>query len=874
MSPFSSLRVRLLAVVLVALVPSLGIVWWSSRDHRRVLVRQVGESAHDLAELVAERHQRAVDGARGLLVGISRLPSVRRLDGKACSADVAPVLSEPPRYANVGAVTPDGSLFCSGAPLAAPVNLSDRPHVRGALRGEFTVGGCIKSRLRGVTTFSFAYPVHDDAGNVVAAAVASLDLEWFQRELDALAMPEGSEAVVLDGSGAIITGRPSPGRRAGLKLDPTLFGPALDHASGAVEADGFDGVRRVYAFHAVLGARGEPVMRVVAGLPAAAAYAPVNRIARNSLLAFAAVALFALAVAALGGDVFVVRKLRVILAAARRIAAGDYGARTGLRSGGEEMGELVRAFDDMAGSLDRLSRQNRLLLDAVGDGVVGIDRDGAISFANPAAGRALGWDPQEMLGKDAHALFHPRRADGTALPHGECRVQAAMIAGEAHEDAGEVLWRRDGSSFPVEYVSTPLVDGGRILGVVVVFKDVSERLRLQERLRQAEKMEAIGQLAGGVAHDFNNLLTAIVSYAQIVRDALPSADPSQADLHEIEIAAARAGALTRQLLAFSRRQRLALRVIELRAVVRSMETMLRRLLPESVALHVETPAAGTVLADPAQIEMAVLNLAVNARDAMPSGGGMEIRVDEVEDARAEDEGLPSGPAAVLSVRDDGVGMDGVTRERIFEPFFTTKPAGRGTGLGLSTVFGIVSQNGGAIRVRSEQGRGSDFRIYLPRRERPAAEPEVRGPGPAPSAGFETVLLVEDDDAIRVVARRSLAGAGYRVLDAASAGDALQIAQGGERIDLLVTDVILPGRNGWELSLELSRARPGLRVLFMSGYAAEHGGGALLPDGVPFLGKPFAPADLLRAVRATLDGSPAGQGEAGAGARAASAKRSA
>ncbi len=871
MSPFSSLRLRLLAMVLVAIVPSLGILWWSARDHRRVLVAQVGQSAHDLAELVAERHQRAVDGARGLLMGISRLSSVQRLDGKGCSADVAPLLSEARRYSNVAVVAPDGSVFCSALPLKAPVK-ADTPHVRGALRGEFVVGDCTVSRSRGVPVFAFAYPVRDRHGKIVSAAVATLDLRWLQKELDELPMPDGAEFVVVDRSGTVVTERPGPGRRAGLPLESKLLTPEAAHES-ALEASGLDGVARVYGFHAVLGEHGEPLMQVVAGVPAAAAHAPASRIVRNSLLAFAAVALFALIVAGLGVDVLVVRKVHALVAAARRIAAGEYGARTGLRPGGGEIGELVHAFDDMARSLERLSRQNRLLLDSVGEGVVGIDRSGDITFANPAAGRALGWDPQEMLGKDAHALFHSPPAGATPVPHAHCRMRAAILAAEAHDVTGEVLWRRDGSSFPVECVSTPLVDGGRVVGVVVVFKDVSERLRLEERLRQAEKMEAIGQLAGGVAHDFNNLLTAIVSYAQIVREAIPAADPAQADVRQIEIAAARASALTRQLLAFSRRQRLEPKVIELRAVVREMETMLRRLLPESVALHVETPAAGTVLADPAQIEMVVLNLAVNARDAMPSGGGIEIRVDEVEDGSADEEALVNGPAAVLSVRDDGLGMDAATRDHIFEPFFTTKPAGRGTGLGLSTVFGIVTQSGGTIRVRSEAGRGSEFRIYLPRKERAVSEPDEARLATAPRAGFETVLLVEDDDAIRAIARRSLAEAGYRVIDAASAGDALQIAQGGERIDLLLTDVILPGSNGWELSLELSRPRPGMHVLFMSGYAAAQGGGKLLPEGVPFLGKPFAPADLLRAVRTVLDAPPPpAQSVAPGDSDAASAKR--
>jgi PAS domain S-box-containing protein len=560
--------------------------------------------------------------------------------------------------------------------------------------------------------------------------------------------------------------------------------------------------------------------------------------------------------------------VKAVIAAARRLAGGDPTARTGLRPGRDELGSLVQAFDEMAGSVERLTRQNRLLLDSVGEGIVGIGEDGAVTFANPAAARALGRRAEDMLGKDAHQLFHPRRPDGTPLPHEDCRILAALRDHAPHSGPGEVFWRRDGSSMAVDFVSTPLVDAGRVVGAVLVFRDVSERRALEDRLRHAEKMEAVGQLAGGVAHDFNNLLTAIVSYAALVRDALPSSHPSVSDVREIEAAAERAAGLTRQLLAFSRRQRVAPRVVELRRVVSGMERMLRRVLPENVALSVAVHAPGTVFADPAQLELAILNLAVNARDAVTSGGRIDIRVFEIEEGASDlgDGERPSGPLAILEVRDDGMGMDAATRERIFEPFFTTKPAGKGTGLGLATVYGIVSQSGGEIRVRSEPGRGSAFRVYLPRWSGAAAEAGA-GTAPRPSRGAETVLVVEDDAPIRALVVRSLAAAGYRVLDAGSGDEALATARTAAVPDLLVTDVILPGRNGWELAEELAARRPGLRVLFMSGYAAQHSGEPLLPFEAPLLEKPFAPDELLRRVREVLDAPPAGARDGSAPLRA-------
>jgi PAS domain S-box-containing protein len=789
--------------------------------------------------------------ARGLLVGVANQPSLRRREGSACSAALARILKDDPVFSNVAAVDGGGDMFCSAAPLPRPVNLADRPHVRTPLeRGEFAVGGYVRPRSTpGLHVFAFGAPVRDDAGDVVGVAVASFDLAQLQRDLDGLSLPEGAEVVVTDAGGVVLTGLPAPGGRVGNRLEARLLEPAMAHAE-PVELAGLDGVRRIYAFHDIL-AGGDVAMRVAAGLPVATAYAPLRRITRSSIVAFVAVAAVVLLLAAVTGELLLVRKLEAVAAAARRLASGDPTARTGLVPGGGELGVLIEAFDEMAGSLQRLTGQNRLILDAVGEGIVGMDGHGAITFANPAAARSLGWSVEEMLGKDAHALFHSRRPDGSALPAHECRIQAAIRA-EDPQRGGDVLWRRDGASLAVEFVSTPLVDQGRSAGAVVVFRDVSERRRLEDRLRHAEKMEAVGQLAGGVAHDFNNLLTAIVSYAALVREALGPGHPSDPDVREIEAAATRAAALTRQLLAFSRRQRVLPQVVELHRLVAGMERILRRVLPENVKLDVVAHAPGTVFADPAQLEVVLLNLAVNARDALPAGGTISIRVFEIEEGHDAGDGeAPSSPLAVLEVRDDGIGMDEATRVRIFEPFFTTKPVGKGTGLGLATVYGIVSQAGGEVRVRSAPGRGSEFRVCLPRWSGAvadgAAAAQVR-----PARGHETVLVVEDDAAIRALVQRALSRTGYFVVTAATANEALEAAAAP---DLLLSDVILPGANGWELACELRRRFRSLRVLFTSGYAAQSTGEPLVPGDAPFLAKPFAPDELLRKVREVLDAAP-------------------
>jgi signal transduction histidine kinase/ActR/RegA family two-component response regulator len=418
---------------------------------------------------------------------------------------------------------------------------------------------------------------------------------------------------------------------------------------------------------------------------------------------------------------------------------------------------------------------------------------------------------------------------------------------------GVVRTLREENAFVADEAGVPV----RLVGTV---QDITERIALEAKLGEAQRMEAVGQLAGGVAHDFNNILTAIRGFSELA--AMPDLEPTEraAHLETIITNADRAADLTRGLLAFSRRQLLQPRVLDPASVVEGIAPMLRRLLGPGIVLVIEAPAAlGQVRVDPGQLERILLDLAVNARDAMPAGGSLRIEFDDVElDAVSHPEVAP-GPYVALSVSDTGRGMDSATVAHVFEPFFTTKGPGGGTGLGLATVYGIVRQSGGSIALESEPGAGTTVHIYLPRvdGEQPAVPSAPRAT--AAEAGSSTILLVEDDPAVRGFVGRSLASHGHVVLEAPGGPEAIERAAAHEGpIDLLVTDVVMPGMGGPELAERLVATRPGLRVLFISGYAEGHFGSAGPAPGTFYLAKPFSADLLARTVREAL-GSPGVEG---------------
>ena len=514
--------------------------------------------------------------------------------------------------------------------------------------------------------------------------------------------------------------------------------------------------------------------------------------------------------------------------------------------------ERSHAEADLRASEARL----KAIIDAALDAVITMDGDGVVLSWSPQAERVFGWPASEAVGGKLSTTIIPprfREAHERGLAHflgtGEGPVLNQRI-----EITG---LRRDGREIPVELTITPVRLGGAWL-FSAFLRDISERKLLEAQLRQAQKMEAVGRLAGGIAHDFNNLLTAIIGYTDLALADLREGDPMRQDMEEILRAAHRAAGLTRQLLAFSRQQVLAPRVLDLNDVVQSVDKMLRRLVGEDIELQsVLAPGLGRVKADPGQLEQVIVNLAVNARDAMPTGGKLTIETANVEmgETRGRDLAtVPAGRYVMLAITDSGTGMDEETKARIFEPFFTTKQQGKGTGLGLATVYGIVKQSGGFIWVYSEPGHGTTFKIYLPRVEgaADALAPPV-GTAAVPR-GTETVLIVEDEAAVRALAKTALARKGYRVLEAANGGEALLLCE-SERspIHLLVTDVVMPGLGGADLARRLAPLRPDMKVLFISGYAdqaaARHG---TIEPGAAYLEKPFSLDALARKVREVLD----------------------
>ena len=381
---------------------------------------------------------------------------------------------------------------------------------------------------------------------------------------------------------------------------------------------------------------------------------------------------------------------------------------------------------------------------------------------------------------------------------------------------------------------------------------------MQEQLRQAQKIEAIGRLAGGIAHDFNNLLTVIKGVCQLSLLDLHERDPLYENLKEIERSAERAADLTRQLLAFSRKQILEMEVLDLNDIVRGLDKMLHRLLGEDIDLvTVLSEGIGKVKVDPGQMEQVIINLAVNSRDAMPQGGKLTIETADVEldeEYAKRHIAVQPGRYVMLSISDTGVGMTPEVKDRLFEPFFTTKEQGKGTGLGLSTVYGIVKQSGGNIWVYSEPGQGATFKIYLPRVEEPLTEKKREEVSREIPRGGETILVVEDEETVRKLAMRLLKGQGYRVLEASDGGKAFMLCEKyKERIDLILTDVVMPGMSGRELAERLKQIHPEMKVLYMSGYtdnAIVHHG--VLKEGIHFIQKPFTLESLARKVREVLD----------------------
>jgi len=522
----------------------------------------------------------------------------------------------------------------------------------------------------------------------------------------------------------------------------------------------------------------------------------------------------------------------------------------------QDITERKRAEESLRESGEKLKE----LFDEAPVGYHEVDTEGHITQINRTELEMLGCTAEEVLGQFVWKFIVEKESR---------KAVAAKLAGEISlSKAFERTYRRkDGTTFPALIEDRLLRDSeGRIIGIRSTIQDISDRKRaeqekasLEEQLRQSQKMEAIGQLAGGIAHDFNNLLTIIKGYSQLSLIKLKEGDPLKGDIEEVKKATDRAADLIRQLLAFSRRQVMEMRVLDLNILLQNLDKMLRRVIGEDIELvTLLAEDLGRVKTDPGQIEQVILNLAVNARDAMPSGGKLTIETANVELDGAyarRHVAVTPGRYVMLAVSDTGVGMTPEVRDRVFEPFFTTKEKGKGTGLGLSTVYGIVKQSEGNIWIYSEPGHGTTFKIYLPCVEEPLEEARRKRVKEELPHGSETILVVEDEEKVRKLAVQILERQGYRVLEAAHGDDALQLwgQQKNGPIHLMVADVVMPGMSGRELARYLEPLHPEMKVLYMSGYtdnAIVHHG--ILEKGLDFIQKPFTIEGLINKVREVLD----------------------
>jgi two-component system cell cycle sensor histidine kinase/response regulator CckA len=480
-----------------------------------------------------------------------------------------------------------------------------------------------------------------------------------------------------------------------------------------------------------------------------------------------------------------------------------------------------------------------------------VDFEGIRRYVSPAVTRVLGFDPNQLHGKSFFELMHPDDAPVARILLREVEEQPGNVRSE------EVRFRHlDGTWRTMNLTAKNLRDVRGIEGVVVNTRDITHQKALETELRQSQRMETVGQLAGGVAHDFNNLLTAINGRTEFLAEATNLDASQREDVEEIRLATGRAASLTRQLLAFSRKQLLTPRIVDLNNVIRGMEPMLRRLIGEDILVQVvQQEDLGHIVADSGQLEQILLNLCLNSRDAMPDGGVLEIKTANVSAAAAGlSTTMETSDLVMLYVSDTGQGMDDYTRDHIFEPFFTTKPEGKGTGLGLSTVYGIVKQSGATITVDTAPGRGTAFRIYFPRTEAELSAPQVR---PVRKEGSERLLLVEDDRSVRDLAERIFRDRGYSVTATAEGREALRaFAAAPHEIDMVVTDLIMPGMSGRELVQALQQIRPDLKALYVSGYTEDEIIRRGLHDpSVAFLQKPFTADELVEKVRSLLEARP-------------------
>ncbi|HEY4344104.1 MAG TPA: ATP-binding protein [Parvibaculum sp.] len=831
------------------------------------------DTARRTSDLAETLKTQVIRNAYSTLHAMSGFQRVRGLNAKTCSDVAHFFLENSTGYSNIGSVLPNGDVYCAARSTPGRRNIAGQPWLMQALKtGEFTMGDYLVSPVTHNGIVAFALPIKDADGKIQQVLTAALETAYIQKVVSLPNLPEDSSVMVIDRAGNVL----ATNKRSGVSVGENIA--SWDVAKSATTADkpfamegtGPDGESRVFAVtasrvsrDAVPEADAKEIrsISIIVGIPARKIVATVMAPLKSSGAAIGIV----FAIILLGTYFFIgrtiVQPLQSIQTAAERLTLGNLKARVAFKPRSDEIGALANAFNIMASVLARreadLRRSNervQRIFDTEPAGVTLLDHNLNILDMNKVALENMGvTDLESLRGKKLPPLVVDEDR-----PRYEEHVKA-VLGGETHTTTVQIVDLQGKRRWLELHAAAIQLDEEAPSAYIAIARDKTEELATAAQLVQAQKMESVGRLTGGVAHDFNNLLTIMMGNAEILSERLED-QPDLANLARmIEAATQRGAELTHRMLAFARRQVLRPAELDVNALLSRMVDMMGRILGEDIRIRIDTAEKlWCVAADPAQMESAILNLAINARDAMPQGGTLTIETQNTHldaDYIARNPEAAVGDYILIAISDSGTGMPPEVLDRAFDPFFTTKEVGKGSGLGLSMVYGFVKQSHGHIKIYSEAAHGTTVRIYLPRStEAGESQENVAEILLDDAKGTEIVLVVEDEEAVRVYVTQQLRGLGYTVIEAADSQAALAILESDVEIDLLFTDVVLPGgMNGRQLAEIGTRARPSLKVLFTTGYtenAVVHHG--KLDAGVELLSKPYRRAELARHVRKVIE----------------------
>ena len=853
-----ALLLRLFLLVAVALLPAIAIQSYNEFDLRRSHKREAKEQALGLAKLAAAEQQQIVEGARQVLTALSELPAIKARDVEACNAYLSALKQRYPAFMSFVVSDLKGENFCAIS-NEKKRNFADRAYFVNVMRtGEFSVGEYSIGRASGRRVIQFALPFYGDDARMGGAVIMALSLDWLAQYIARLGVPPGAALAIVDRNGTYLARYPDNDRFVGRKM-PEDQNRREDYPRTAAVLD-IDGVERIVGYAPLQADSGG--LLVTFGLDKAQAFGEIQRRTQFGILLIALSTSLVLVLTGIGARRFIHRPLGQLVEAANQWRIGDYTPRVHIKDKHSEIARVGDAFNSMAAALGERERELHdakekaeeaaaritTIFESTNDGVLLVDRNWRIRYLNNQAKAQLS-EQCDLIGRDFWQTF-PHATDAEKMNSIREAMSKRRLASFEMFCPRRDRWY-DVNVFPsgedIAVWSRDLTDHKRA---------VEARRLIEEQLHQSQKMEAVGQLTGGVAHDFSNLLMVISGNLELIEDCTTEKDAVRRLAAAARKAADRGASLTGQLLAFSRRQKLNPKPVHADVLIRDFQDLIRRAVGESceVKLVADDPLWPCYV-DPAQLETALLNLALNGRDAMPNGGMLQIELRNVTLEENAIAGVSSGAYVKLSVTDTGCGMAPEILDRVFEPFFTTKEVGRGTGLGLSMVYGFVRQSSGHVAIESTVGAGTTVSLYLPKSTQlPAIEMTDVHLKDVP-AGSGRVLMVEDDEDVLDVTSVMLRELGYHVVCARNGAEAIQLLTSGKQFDLLFSDVVMPrGMTGIELAREAKRLCADLKVLLTSGNAADVLARYGAEDEFPIIGKPFRRAELAQYLRLVMRGA--------------------